>query len=161
VCSRAATETERGPELAFADGLVLRLERVLAAPREVVFAALTEPEELARWWGPRGFTTPSVELDLREGGAYRIAMQPPKGDLFHLVGELTGLEPPARLAYTFRWEPPAADDRETLVELVLAGAAGRTLLELTQGAFATQERLALHERGWTESLDRLERLLGE
>jgi activator of Hsp90 ATPase-like protein len=66
---------------------MLHMERVLHAPRELVFRARSEPEELAKWWGPAGFTAPSIELDLRVGGSYRVAMQPPEGELFYLQGE--------------------------------------------------------------------------
>jgi uncharacterized protein YndB with AHSA1/START domain len=136
-------------------GLVLRLERTMPAPRAVVYRALTDPEELAKWWGPRGFTAPSVEFDPRVGGSYRIAMQPPDGDLFHLSGEFREVDPPARLAYTFRWDPPDPDDRETLATLSLRDRGERTELLLTQGEFATEERRALHEGGWTDAFERL------
>jgi len=142
-------------------GLVLRLERVFPASRAAVYSALTDPEELGRWWGPRGFTAPSVEFEPRVGGGYRIAMQPPEGGLFHLSGEFREVEPPARLAYTFRWDPPAADDRETVVILALEDRGETTKVILTQGEFATEERYALHEAGWSESLERLQQLLGD
>jgi uncharacterized protein YndB with AHSA1/START domain len=48
------------------------------------------------------------------GGSYRIEMQPPEGDPFHLTGEFRALEEPARLAFTFVWEEPDPDDVETL-----------------------------------------------
>ena len=140
-------------------GWTLRLERVVPAPPAVVFRASTEPDELARWWGPRGFTTPRVEVNARVGGAYRIAMQPPEGDLFHLSGEFREVAPPHRLAYSFRWEEPHPDDRETVVTVSLRDLGGATGLVVVQGAFATEERLALHQQGWTETLDRLEELL--
>jgi uncharacterized protein YndB with AHSA1/START domain len=140
--------------------LVLRLERTLTAPRPAVYRALTEPEELGKWWGPRGFTVPHVDFDLRVGGRYRIAMQPPDGDLFHLSGEFREVEPPARLAYAFRWDPPHPDDRETVVTLTLEDRGEETEVRLTQGEFATEERYALHEAGWTESFERLEQMLG-
>ena len=143
------------------DGLVLRLKRILLAPRADVYTALSDPGELAKWWGPRGFTAPSVEFDPRVGGSYRIAMQPPDGDLFHLSGEFREVDPPARLAYTFRWDPPDPDDRETLVTLSLRDRGERTAVLLTQGGFATQERRTLHEEGWSESFARLEQVLGE
>ncbi|MBA3585257.1 MAG: SRPBCC domain-containing protein, partial [Gemmatimonadetes bacterium] len=95
------------------------MKRVLPAPRPLVFKACTEPDELAKWWGPRGFTAPRVEVDLVVGGSYRIAMQPPDGDLFYLSGEFREVNSPARLAYTFRWDPPDPDDRETVVTLAL------------------------------------------
>src|SRR6185436_18725264 len=115
--------------------------------RERVFAVLTRPSSLARWWGPRGFTTPEIKLDLRVGGAYRFTMQPPGGDRFHLSGEFVVVEPPARLAYTFRWDEPTPDDRETVVTLSLDAADGATDLSLRQGEFSTEERLALHRDG--------------
>ena len=142
-------------------GLVLRLEWVFHASRAAVYSALTDPEELGRWWGPRGFTAPSVEFEPRVAGGYRIAMQPPGGGVFHLSGEFREVEPPARLAYTFRWNPPAADDRETEVILALEDRGEKTKVILTQGEFATEERYALHEAGWSESLERLEQLLGD
>ena len=52
--------------------------------------SLTEPAESARWWGPHGFTTPEIALDLSVGGDYRFAMQSLDGDLFHLSGEFLG-----------------------------------------------------------------------
>jgi uncharacterized protein YndB with AHSA1/START domain len=141
------------------DELVLRLERSLPAPRAAVYRALTDPEELAKWWGPRGFTAPSVQFDPQVGGGYRIAMQPPDGALFHLSGEFREVQRPARLAYTFRWDPPHPDDRETVVTLSLEHRGKETDVRLTQGEFATEERYALHEAGWTESFERLEQVL--
>lgn len=137
----------------------LELRRALDAPPPAVFSACTDPEELAKWWGPRGFSVPSVEMDLRAGGRYRIAMQPPEGDLFHLSGEFLEVEPPSRLVYTFVWEPPDPDDRETVVTMTFEERDGSTALVLHQEGFATEARRALHEDGWTDSLDRLETLL--
>jgi uncharacterized protein YndB with AHSA1/START domain len=141
------------------DGLVLRLKPILPAARVAVYRALSDPGELAKWWGPRGFTAPSVEFDPRVGGGYRIAMQPLDGDLFSLSGEFREVDPPGRLAYTFRWDPPDPDDRQTLVTLSLQERGERTEVRLTQGEFATEERLALHEEGWTDSFERLEQVL--
>jgi len=136
--------------------LRLEITRRLSAPPPVVFRACTEPEELAKWWGPEGFTTASVELDLRVGGSYRIAMQPPDGELFHLTGQFTQIDPRERLAYTFRWEPADPDDLENLVTLTFRDAHGATEVLLDHGPFATEERRALHDDGWSESLERLE-----
>ena len=141
------------------DGLVLRLERILPATRAAVYMALSDPGDLAKWWGPRGFTAPSVEFDPGVGDSYRIAMQPPDGDLFYLSGEFQVVDPPAHLAYTFRWEPPDPNDRQTVVTLRLQARGERTQVLLTQGQFATEDRLALHERGWIDSFGRLEQVL--
>lgn len=135
--------------------LTLHLERVVPAPRPVVFGMHTDPQSLARWWGPQGFSSPRVELDLRVGGTYRIVMQPPDGDAFVLSGEFREIDAPARLAYTFRWEDPDPDDRETIAAVSLREVGESTLVTVDQGPFATEARRALHEQGWTETLDRL------
>jgi uncharacterized protein YndB with AHSA1/START domain len=142
-----------------AGALTLEMKRVLPAARPVVFAAFTDPDQLAEWWGPVGFTVPSVRLEARVGARYRIQMQPPEGDAFHLTGEFREVEPPARLAYTFMWEPPDPDDVETLVELSLGDLGEATEVLLRQGSFKTEPRRRLHEDGWTDTFDRLERKL--
>ena len=141
------------------DALWVRMTRLLPGPREEVWSALTDPAKLVRWWGPKGFACPSVEFDPRAGGSYRIAMQPPDGELFHLGGEFKEVEPSARLAFTFVWDPATPDDRETLATLSLTEHGDQTELQLTQGEFATEERCTLHEGGWTDSFERLEELL--
>lgn len=73
--------------------LVLSQARVFDAPAERVFRLLTEPAELAKWWGPHGFSIPEVQIDLRAGGSYRFTIQPPDGEDFHLSGEF--LDPSA------------------------------------------------------------------
>ncbi len=140
-------------------GLVLELTRVLDAPRGRVFTALTDPAELGEWWGPHGFTTPRIELDLAVGGGYRFTMQPPDGEAFHLAGEFCEVDPPSRLAYTFRWEPPDPDDRETVVALSLRAVGDATEVALRHDGFATAARLDLHRDGWKDSLDRLRELV--
>jgi uncharacterized protein YndB with AHSA1/START domain len=142
-----------------ASDIALHMKCVLPAGPTAVFEAFTKPEKLAMWWGPHGFSVPSVEIDLRVGGRYRFAMQPPDGVLFHLTGEFCEIDPPSRLAYTFVWEPPDPDDRETVVALSFRAADGSTEVELTQAVFATEARRALHERGWTDSFERLREAL--
>jgi uncharacterized protein YndB with AHSA1/START domain len=139
--------------------LNLEIERVLRAPPAVVFAAFTDPDELVGWWGPEGFTVPRLEFNPRVGTTYRIEMQPPEGDRFYLTGEFREVDPPARLAYTFVWEDPDPDDVETLVVLSFRDLGGATEVALTQGAFKTEARRALHRDGWTDSFDKLERLI--
>jgi uncharacterized protein YndB with AHSA1/START domain len=141
-------------------GLSLEIARLLPAARGLVFQALSEPDVLAKWWGPEGFTVPSLDFHPRAGAGYRIEMQPPEGDPFHLTGEFREVDPPARLAYTFAWEPPDPDDVETLVELSLRDLMESTEVVLTQGPFKTEARRELHRDGWTESFAKLERLIG-
>ena len=141
------------------DELTLELRRELPAVPSTVFAALTDANELAKWWGPNGFTIPSLEFDPRVGESYRIEMQPPGGDRFYLTGEFREVDPPVRLGFTFAWEEPDPDDLETQVDLSLLDLGESTEVALTQGPFKTEDRRALHRDGWTDSFDKLERLL--
>src|SRR5215213_1226801 len=141
--------------------LILQLTRVLPAPPEALFGAFSEADELATWWGPAGFTTPSLEFNPSVGAGYRIEMQPPEGDAFHLTGEFRAVDPPHRLAFTFVWEDPDPEDVENLVELSFRDLGESTEVGLTQGPFKTEARLELHRDGWTDSLDKLERVLSQ
>jgi uncharacterized protein YndB with AHSA1/START domain len=53
--------------------------RVIAAPRELVWRAWTDPEHVRNWWGPKGFTNTFHEYDLRPGGVWRFIMHGPDG----------------------------------------------------------------------------------
>jgi uncharacterized protein YndB with AHSA1/START domain len=138
--------------------LILNMMRIIPASPSVIF---TEPSKLAEWRGPRGFTTSSVDIDLRVGGRYRFGIQPLDGDLFHLTGEFREVNCPYRLAYTFVWEPPHPEDQETGVVLSLRSVESSTALELTHGVFTNSARLALHEQGWTESFERLHEVVSK
>ena len=138
-----------------ADELTVNVTSLVPAPPERAFEALTEPGQIAQWWGPAGFICPEVSFEPRAGGAYRIAMQPPDGELFHLGGEIVEFEPPERLAYTFAWEPPDPDDRENVARLSLAERGDSTEVAVIHGPFATEARRDLHRAGWTDTLARL------
>jgi uncharacterized protein YndB with AHSA1/START domain len=138
---------------------MLEFERVLPAPPDVAFAAFRDPSQLAGWWGPQGFRVASLRYQPRVGERYRIEMQPPDGDPFHLTGEFREVDPPTRLAFTFVWEDPDPDDVETLASLAFRDLGESTGVALTQGPFKTDARRALHRDGWGDSFDKLERLL--
>jgi uncharacterized protein YndB with AHSA1/START domain len=132
--------------------LSLQLSRIVEAPPQRVFEAMTDPGQVARTGGVH---LSGGHLGRESGGADRIAMQPPEGELFHLSGEYLEVQPPSRLAYTFRWEPPDPDDRETVARLALHACDGATEVALTQGPFATDARRELHKAGSTDAFARL------
>ena len=86
-------------------------------------------------------------------------MQPPAGAPFHLSGAFLEVDRPNRLSYTFRWEEPLPDDRETVVVLEFRPVDDGTEVVLSQHGFATDERLHLHRDGWTQSFEKLRRLV--
>jgi uncharacterized protein YndB with AHSA1/START domain len=141
------------------DDLVLRLQRVVTAHADAAFEAFADAGRLARWWGPKGFTIPSLDFEPRAGSSYRIEMQPPEGEAFALIGDFREVEPPGLLSFTFAWEDPDPDDVETLATLMFRELGESTEISLTQGTFKTAARQALHHDGWSDSFDKLERLI--
>jgi uncharacterized protein YndB with AHSA1/START domain len=137
----------------------LQLERAFPVAPSVVWSFLSDPELVVRWWGPHGFTNVVDRWDLRPGGAYRITMQPPDGDEFHLRGEFEEVIPDERLAYTFVWEEPHPDDVPARVTITLRGGNDATALTVDHGPFEKEERVAPPRGGWTEGLEKLASLI--
>jgi uncharacterized protein YndB with AHSA1/START domain len=139
--------------------LTLEIERLLPVAPSATFEAFSAPDELAKWWGPAGFTVASLEFEPRAGERYRIEMQPPEGNAFYVTGEFREVDPPTRLAFTFAWEDPDPDDVENLVELSFRDLGESTEVVMTQRPFKTEARRELHRNGWTDSFEKLDRTL--
>lgn len=136
----------------------LELTRRYSAPPAKVFEAWTSPEVLKRWWkaGP-DFECPVAEVDLREGGRYRLAMQTPQGETHAVVGEYREIEAPRRLVYTWGWENAPAD--ETVVEVEFRPVGDGTEVVLRHHGFTDEQERGKHEHGWNGVLESLERAL--
>jgi uncharacterized protein YndB with AHSA1/START domain len=146
------------------DDRTLVIRRVLDAPRELVFAAWADPAQAARWWGPKGFTTISSEMDVRVGGAWRRRMRSPEGSEHVSRGVYREIVRPERLVFTFCWEHGGAPGHgpETVVTLIFTDLGdGRTEFTLRQEGFATVAGRDDHHRGWSSTLDRLADYLGQ
>ncbi len=133
----------------------LTVSRVIDAPRDLVFKAWTEPEQIARWWGPKGYTTVEYQMDVRPGGAYRFVMRSPEGTDHRKRGIYREIVVPERIVFTFAWEEP--DGRlghELLVTVTLEDLGSTTRLTLHQGLFDKVEWRDSHVLGWTSCLER-------
>ena len=139
--------------------LSFEITRLFSAPRARVFEFFTDGTQLARWWGPRGFSIPNLDFDARVGATYGIQMQPPDGDVFQLTGSFRCVDAPCSLALTFTWEPADPDDQETLAEISFRVIDDGTEVHVRQGPFMTEARRELHRAGWTDSLDKLGELV--
>ncbi|MEW6721197.1 MAG: SRPBCC domain-containing protein [Thermodesulfobacteriota bacterium] len=78
----------------------LVLTRAFDAPRERVWAAWTEPDRFAQWWGPEGFTAPRCSMDLRVGGKYLWCMRSPEGRDYWSTGVYLEIVPLKKLVLT-------------------------------------------------------------
>lgn len=138
----------------------LVLTRVIDAPRELVFKAWTDPKQVAQWWGPRGFTNPVCDLDVRPGGAIRIHMRGPDGTVYPMTGVYQEVVEPERIVFT-----SAALDAdgnpmfEVLTTVTFAEQGGKTKQIMRARVIKTTAQAAPYiagmEQGWTQSLERL------
>ena len=138
----------------------VRLIRVFDAPRSMVYDALTKPELLKQWFGPRGFSLLVCEVDLRVGGHWRYVLQGPDGHTMGMSGTYLELSPPNGSVHT-----EAFDDfpGEARVTTVLTEQNGKTTLVATSLAPSKEIRDAViasgMEHGAAETYDRLAELL--
>ena len=137
----------------------ITITRVYDAPRERVWAAWTEPERLAAWWGKRGWRTPpeSVTIELRPGGAFRLdSISDADGATMTLDATFHEVVPPARLVFG----GPSGDRRTTVTFTDLGDGRTEMTFHTTQHVDADP---ALRERaagGLASAFDRLADHLG-
>jgi uncharacterized protein YndB with AHSA1/START domain len=136
----------------------LRLERTFDAPAEDVFDAWTNPEVLRRWWvvNPE-WRTPTAEVDLRVGGAYRLTMEDPAGDTRHTVrGEYREVRRPERLVYSWCWEEgDGSTGHVSTVTVEFVGDGERTTVVLEHSDLPSQQSAEQHRVGWEGCLANL------
>lgn len=151
-----------------AKGSELVLTRVFDAPRERVWKAWTEPEEVMRWWGPKGFTAPSAEIDLRVGGKYLYCMRAPDGKDYWSTGVYREIVPMTKLVASDSF----ADEKgnvvpatyygmsadlplQMLITLTFEDLGGTTKMTLRHSGFPAGPDASMAEQGWSESFDKL------
>lgn len=137
------------------------MTREFAAPRDLVFRALTTPDLLKRWFGADGWELAECEIDLRVGGAWRFVSVGPGGMRMGHGGVYTEIVPGSRLAYTEtyddQWFPGTAQVEADL----LASTTMITTLTFPDKNIRDLVLASPMERGVNESHRRLEKLLGE
>ena len=142
------------------EGTSVTLTHHANAPIERVFQAFTDADELSKWFGPENFTIGVSEMDRRVGGAYRIAMHAPDGEVYTVKGVIQDLVEPTLIAYTWTWEEDdEAEEHESLVTIRFTDANGGTEIELIHTQLASGESAQSHTSGWTSSFNDLDRYL--
>jgi uncharacterized protein YndB with AHSA1/START domain len=135
----------------------LTITRVFDAPRELVWEAWTKPEQLARWWGPAGWTNrlETITMDVRPGGTFRVTS----------VSDSDGTEMTSEGVYRELVEPERLVLDESAEDAWHQGAVsvatfndlgdGRTEIVLQSTIHTTDEMRGTAEAGMAGSLDRL------
>lgn len=138
----------------------VHFERILDAPRDLVFKVWTDPKHIAKWWGPHGFTVPECSLDLRPGGALRIIMRSPNGTDLLCKGEVREVKAPERFVFT---NIAATMDGEHIAEgltfVTFAEDGGKTKLTVDSRSVLVKDgweaAIAGMREGWSQQLERL------
>jgi uncharacterized protein YndB with AHSA1/START domain len=156
-------------------GRVLEINRIFDAPRERVFVAWTEPERFVQWWGPRGFTTPMCEMDLRPGGLLRFCMRSPEGADIWCGGVFQEVTFPSRIVFTDYFTDAAGEKVspteygvsadwpvEAMVTVLFTDYGGKTNMTLLHHAGGGRdEEIEGANVGWNESFDKLVEYLAQ
>lgn len=136
------------------------LTREFDAPRNLVFDALTKPEVLKRWFGPRGWSLAVCEVDLKVGGKWRFVVRGPDGPDVRMSGVYREIVPPGRIVHTESFDDFPG---ESVVTTVLVEDRGKTTLIATILYPSRRVRDAViksgMEHGAAESYDKLAELL--
>lgn len=118
-----------------------------------VYRAWTNPSELAKWFGPVGYTKTVLEFDLRVGGAYRFEMQNPEGNSAYLTGTYQTILPEEKLVYTWRWEDWGQEIEDSLVTVEFHDRGDATEIVVTHEKLAHEAAVAGQKYGWTSTLE--------
>ena len=133
------------------DNDVVTSEIFIAAPRERVFEALTDPKQAVQWWGQKDqYELNDFKMDVRLGGKWSTSGKSVKSGPLAIHGEFQEVDPPRRLSYTWisSWLP-----KVTKVLWELESCNGGTALKLTHSGFAGDtEATKNHTHGWSLAL---------
>lgn len=133
------------------------VRRIRASPAKV-WAAITDPASMMKWWGPDGGPTLSVVADVRPGGQFSVMFRLLNGEEHNPTGIYREVVPERKLVFT--WDLADAAEARSLVTFRLEPFDGGTELTLTHERLPDEEARLSHERGWEGLLDKLPAFLG-
>jgi uncharacterized protein YndB with AHSA1/START domain len=138
----------------------VRVERTFEASVEAVFDAWTNPEVLKRWWkADPSYEVTIAALDVRAGGAYRLAMLRPDGEEVVVHGTYREVSRPDRLVYSWEWEGtgPYANHESEVAVTFAEQEPGRTTVVIEHAGLLDDDSRVAHTHGWNAVLDSLAR----
>ena len=135
------------------------ITRTFEAPAPRIFEMWTKAEHVARWWGPKGYTTTIDRMDARPGGEFRLLMHGADGTRQPVKGVYREVNPPRRLVYTEDWDLGDRPSVASLVTIVFDERDGRTVATIHVLYETVEDRAVLIDmgvmEGWHSCLDRL------
>ncbi len=138
----------------------LSLTRVFDAPRALVWAAWTDPEHLANWWGPAEYPASVVDMDVRTGGRWRNCLLGlDDGRELWQNGTFIEVVPLERIVMSFVWETEGERAIPNEVTVTFDDLGGRTRMTFIHGPFQSPDERDGHAHGWGSTFDRLDRYL--
>jgi uncharacterized protein YndB with AHSA1/START domain len=132
------------------------ITRIFDAPRELVFRAWTDPDNVGQWFGPEGFHTPreTVVIDLRAGGRFELVMvQKDTGRRFPVRYEILELDPPRLLVLKSGPMPEVGNHEPTITRIELHDHGDKTRMSLSDGPYTHAEHA---EAGWHGAFAKLD-----
>ncbi len=137
-------------------GPSLTLKRRLNAAPEKVYAAWTDPAQIAKWFGPDAGAVTSAETDVRVGGRYTVIFHTEDGEEHYVSGVYREVVRNEKLQFTWAWR--STPERESLVTILIKAEGAGSILTLIHEKFFDDAARDRHEYGWTGSLNKLEKL---
>ena len=137
----------------------LTLVRRIKAPPAKVYAAWTQPEMMAHWFGPHRTRVETAEADPRVGGRFRVVMVEDSGERHDISGLYCEVEPDRKLAFSWGWV--TMPERESRVTVTLRPVEEGTEITLRHEQFADEKARDDHREGWGEAIERLQAYLAE
>jgi uncharacterized protein YndB with AHSA1/START domain len=140
---------------------ILEMSRVIAAPRDLVFAAWTTPKDIRGWFGPEDCEVIDAQIDLRVGGEYCFQFSTPRLGEISVRGRYREVTPPAKLIYTWQWDGhPELTPQPSLVSVEFIQSGSFTEIHLRHEELPSIESRENHKRGWNGAMDKLAKYLG-
>ena len=148
-----------------ADSTEILIEHVFDAPRELVWKAWTDPEHVAKWWGPHGMTTRVDELDLRPGGRWRYVMLAPDGSEYPQKGVFREIVPPETIVTTAEFDYGADAPHEVVLSYRFEELGDKTKFTMVithPSVEIRRQHEAMHVvEGWNANFDSLDAYVPE
>ncbi len=140
----------------------LEIKRFINAPRNRVYAAWTDVEQLKQWFGPEKVRTRDIIADARVGGRYQWDLVDPEGEEMTVFGEYRELVPGRKIVFTWKFE----DDEDwknhtSVVTVELSDCDGGTELRLIHEQLPSEQSRNGHNDGWNSALDKLEKFVSK